>query len=55
MGSEEITTSANSTYPKVAIQWLNQTFCFYQNFCLVDSEVLRNRHLRVAANRYQQP
>jgi hypothetical protein len=26
----------------------------YQSLCLVDSEVLRNRHLRVAANRYQQ-
>jgi hypothetical protein len=42
---------ANSTYPKVAVQWLNQALCFYQSFCLVDSEVLRNRHLRVAANR----
>jgi len=49
----EITT-ANSTYPKVAFQWLNQALCFYQNFCLVDSEVLRNRHLRVAAKRYAQ-
>ena len=38
----------NSTYPKVAVQWLNQDLCFYQSFCLVDSEVLRNRHLRVA-------
>ncbi len=44
----------NSTYPKVAVQWLNQAVCFYQSFCLVDSEVLRNRHLRVAAKRYQQ-
>ena len=41
----------NSTYPKVAVQWLNQALCFYQSICLVDSEVLRNRHLRVAANR----
>src|SRR5690606_3915163 len=45
-------TMANSTYPKVAVQWLNQALCFYQSFCLVDSEVLRNRHLRVAASRY---
>ena len=44
----------NSTYPKVAIQWLNQALCFYQNSCLVDSEVLLNRHLRVAAKRYVQ-
>src|SRR5690606_11136715 len=44
-------TAANSTYPKVAVQWLNQALCFYQRLCLVDSEVLQNRHLRVAANR----
>jgi len=41
----------NSTYPKVAVQWLNQALCFYQSSCSVDSEVLRNRHLRVAAKR----
>jgi len=41
----------HSTYPKVAVQWLNQALCFYQSFCLVDSESLRNRHLRVAAKR----
>jgi len=44
----------NSTYPKVAVQWLNQALCIYQSFFLVDSEVLRNRHLRVAAKRYGQ-
>ncbi len=43
------TTTGNSTYPKVAIQWLNQALRFYQSLCLVDSEVLLNRHLRVAA------
>jgi hypothetical protein len=42
----------NSTYPKVAVQCLNQAICIYQSYCLVDSEVLRNRHLRVAAKRY---
>jgi len=47
--------TANSTYPKVAVQWLNQALCFYQILCLVDSEVLRNRHLRVAAKRCVQP
>ena len=47
-------TVHNSTYPKVAVQWLNQALCFYQSLCLVDSEVLRNRHLRVAAKRYRQ-
>ena len=47
-------TVANSTYPQVAVQWLNQGLCFYLSLCLVDSEVLRNRHLRVAAKRYKQ-
>jgi len=47
-------TGHNSTYPKVAVQWLNQALCFYQSSCLVDSEVLRNRHLRVAAKRWWQ-
>jgi hypothetical protein len=41
----------NSTYPKVAVQWLNQALCFYQSLCLTESESLRNRHLRVAAKR----
>ena len=45
------TTPANSSYPKVAVQCLNQALCSYQSFCLADSEVLRNRHLRVAAKR----
>jgi len=44
--------TANITYAKVAVQWLNQALCIYQSLCLADSEVLRNRHLRVAANRY---
>jgi len=30
----------NSTYPKVAVQWLNQAFCFYEVLFLVDSESL---------------
>jgi len=42
---------ANSTYPKVAVQLLNQALCFYQSLCLVDSEVLRNPPPRQAANR----
>jgi len=48
----QIKTPHNSTYPKVAVQCLNQALCFYQSLSLDDSEVLRNRHLRVAANRY---
>ncbi len=41
----------NSTHTQVAVQWLNQALCFYQSLCFADSESLRNRHLRVAANR----
>ncbi len=47
----KLKATANSTYPKVSVQWLNQALCIYQSFCLVDSEVLRNRLLRVAAKR----
>lgn len=47
--------TANSSYTQVAVQWLNQVQYFYQSLCWVDSEVLRNRHLRVAANRWAQP
>lgn len=43
--------TANSTYPKLAVQWLNQSLCFYQSLCLVYSDALRNHHLRVVANR----
>jgi hypothetical protein len=49
--TEDRRPAYNSTYPKVAVQWLNQALCFYQSFCLVDSEVLRNRQLLVAAKR----
>jgi hypothetical protein len=29
MEKQEIKTATNSTYPKVAVQWLNQALCFY--------------------------
>jgi hypothetical protein len=38
--------ATNSIYPKVAVQWLNQ------DLYLVDSEVFRNSHLRIAAKRW---
>lgn len=46
---ETVPHEATSTYLKVADKWLNQALYFYQNSSMVDSEVLRNRHFRVAA------
>jgi len=43
--------AANSTYKKLAIQWLNEALCFVSNFVVADSLVLRNRQLLVAAKR----
>jgi len=43
-------TSNNSTYPKVAVQWLNQSLCFYQSLCFTESEVLRNWQLTIPPN-----
>jgi len=50
--TNERSTATNSRLPQWGLTWLNQVQCFYQSLCLVDSEVLRNRHLRVAANRW---
>jgi YD repeat-containing protein len=47
--------TANSTYKKLAVQWLNEALCFVSSVVLADSFVLRNRQLLVAANRYVQP
>ncbi len=38
-----------STYPKVVVHWLNEVLCFVTSFVEVDSFVLRNRILLVAA------
>jgi len=47
------TPAANSTYKKLAVQWLNEFQFFNQTFVQVDSFVLRNRQLLIAANRWQ--
>jgi len=47
------TPAPNSTYKKLAVQWLNEVQFFNQTFVQVDSFVLRNRQLLIAANRYQ--
>ncbi len=49
------TTGYNSTYKKLAVQWLNEVQFFNQTFVQVDSFVLRNRQLLIAANRYLLP
>jgi hypothetical protein len=47
-------TTANSTYKKLAVQWLNEALCFVSSAVLADSFELRNRQLHVAAKRYSQ-
>jgi hypothetical protein len=42
----------NSSYKKLAVQWLNEVLCFVSSSVLADSLVLRNRQLLVAANRW---
>jgi hypothetical protein len=44
----------NSTYKKLAVQWLNEALCFVSRSVVTDNFVLRNRQLLVAANRYAQ-
>jgi len=41
--------TANSTFKKLAVQWLNETFCFVSSVVVADGLVLRNRQLLVAA------
>jgi hypothetical protein len=45
-------TAYNSTYKKLAVQWLNEALCFVSSSVLADSFVLRNRQLLIAAKRY---
>jgi len=44
----------NSTYKKLAVQWLNKALCFVSSLLVIDNLVLRNSQLLVAANRYSQ-
>ena len=45
-------TAYNSTYKKLAVQWLNEVQFFNQTLVQVESFVLRNRQLLIAAKRY---
>jgi hypothetical protein len=50
----ERSTGYNSTYKKLAVQWLNEDLCFVSSFVVADPprRMLRNRQLLVAAKRY---
>ncbi|MCZ2085794.1 MAG: hypothetical protein LC112_16110 [Flavobacteriales bacterium] len=45
------TPAPNSTYKKLAVQWLNKALYFVSSLVVADSLVLRNRQLLVAAKR----
>ena len=45
------TPAGNSTYKKLAVQWLNQAFYSVSSSLVTDSFRLRNRQLLVAAKR----
>jgi hypothetical protein len=47
-------TADNSTYKKLAVQWLHEALCFVSSSVVADSFVLRNRQLLVAAKRWAQ-
>jgi hypothetical protein len=51
MTTETRTAATNSTYKKLAVQWLNEVLFFVSSFVVADNFVLRNRQLLVAANR----
>lgn len=38
--TKDRSAAPNNAYPKVTVKWLNKSLC------LIDSEVLTNRHLR---------
>ena len=42
----------NSTFKKLAVQWLNKALFFVSSFVVADSFRLRNRQLLVAANHH---
>jgi hypothetical protein len=43
--------TANSSYKKLAVQWLNEALCFVSSSVVADSFRLQNRQLLLAANR----
>ena len=51
--TETRSPATNSTYKKLAVQWLNEALCFVSSIVVADSFRLRNRQLLVAAKRYK--
>ena len=52
--SKRVRGCDNSTYPKVAVQCSADTFVVNHTLGLRKNNCGKNRHLRVAANRYSQ-
>jgi len=55
MVTTDRTPAGNSTYKKLAVQWLNEALCSVSSFVVADSFRLRNRQLLGAAKRYATP
>jgi hypothetical protein len=54
LATKDRSTAGNSTYKKLAVQWLNEALCFVSSSVVADSFRLRNRQLLVAATRWAQ-
>ncbi len=50
--TRERKAATNSSYKKLAVQWLNEHLCFVSSSVVADSLALLNRQLLVAAKRY---
>jgi hypothetical protein len=46
------TPAGNSTYKKLAVEWLNEALCFVSSVVVADRFRLRNRQLLKPSNRY---
>ncbi len=51
MKTSDNTLADNSSYKKLAVQWLNEALCFVSSLVVADRFRLRNRQLLVAAKR----
>jgi hypothetical protein len=49
--ADKRTAAGNSTYKKLAVQWLNEALCIVSSVVLAESLVLKNPLLRQARKR----